>query len=178
MGTEQDRMRKDMATYASSAGPLRRRLGALAVFLPHFERPDFEFGRMAAPADGGAPRHDLSRVARDFLEYCYDNGWVQGFNWGEWASTPEAANLRDNPDAVADATPMQISKLITALVRQDRITGGSLDSAYQSGLVTGIVRRASVLVKDLPEENDETDWVTWWGLDQAARQKADSQPQG
>ena len=171
-------MRKDMATYASSVGTLQRRLGALAVFLPHFERLGFEFGRMATPADGGGPRHDLSRVARDFLEYCYDNGWVQGFKWGDWAATPEAENLRRDPDAIASATPMQISKLLTALLRQDRISGGTLDSAYQSGVVTGIVRRAAALYKDPPQENDETDWVTWWGLDHAQRQEADAQYKG
>ena len=31
--------------------------------------------------------------------------------------------------------------------------------------------RASALLADLPTEGDETDWPTWWGMDQTERRR-------
>jgi len=65
-----------------------------------------------------------------------------GFNWIE---TPEVMELRDSPDAIAQATTEQLSHLLTVLIRQERFCEGSLESAFGSGLLTGIVRRAATI---------------------------------
>ncbi len=173
MATERDRMRKDIAMRASDAGPLARRLNALAVYQRPFEQPGFEFGEWV-DQPGRGRWYRLSRVGRDFFEYCNDNGWVQGFEWVEWKATPEAQQLMDDPAAVADASPLDLSRLITVLLRQDRLDEGYLGAAYDSGLVTAIVRRAGTLLADLPAEGDETDWPTWWGMDHAERRSVDA----
>ena len=59
--------------------------------------------------------------------------------------TPEALTLRDSPASLAKATPDQLSHLLTVLIRQDRFAEGSLVASYESGLLTGILRRAAVL---------------------------------
>ena len=158
---------------ASDAGPLARRLNALAVYQRPFDQPGFEFGEWV-DQPGRGKWYRLSRVGRDFLEYCNDNGWVQGFEWVEWKATPQAQRLMDDHSAVATAGPLDLSRLITVLVRQDRLDEGYLGAAYDTGLVTAIVRRASALLADLPAEDEDTDWPTWWGMDHAERRAIDS----
>ena len=158
---------------ASDAGPLARRLNALAVYQRPFDQPGFEFGEWV-DQPGRGKWYRLSRVGRDFLEYCNDNGWVQGFEWVEWKATPQAQRLMDDHSAVAVAGPLDLSRLITVLVRQDRLDEGYLGAAYDTGLVTAIVRRASALLADLPAEDEDTDWPTWWGMDHAERRAIDS----
>ena len=173
MATERDRMRKDIAMRASDAGPLNRRLNALAVYQRPFEQPGFQFGEWVEQAGRGR-WYRLSRVGRDFLEYCNDNGWVQGFAWVEWKATPEAQRFLTDHTAVGDATPLDLSRLITVLVRQDRLDEGCLGAAYDTGLLTAIVRRASSLLAAPPPEGDTTDWPTWWGMDHAERRAVDA----
>jgi hypothetical protein len=38
--------------------------------------------------------------------------------------------------------------LLTAIIRQDRFCEGALLSAFDSGLILGIVRRAAAILKD------------------------------
>lgn len=61
-------------------------------------------------------------------------------------TTPEAQALIADHANIASATPDQLVKLATSLVRSDRFTEGSLAGAHESGLLTAIVRRASVVV--------------------------------
>jgi hypothetical protein len=56
--------------------------------------------------------------------------------------------LRDHPEALASATPDQLAKLITVVVRQERFYEGSLAGAFEDGLVLAIVRRAGVLARE------------------------------
>ena len=173
MATERDRMRKDIAMRASDAGPLARRLNALAVYQRPFEQPGFEFGEWVEQPSRGR-WYRLSRVGRDFLEYCNDNAWVQGFDWVEWKDSPDGNRLLADNDAVANAGLVDLSRLITVLVRQDRLDEGYLGASFDSGLVTAIIRRASALLADMPAEGDDTDWPTWWGMDHAERRDIDA----
>jgi hypothetical protein len=43
---------------------------------------------------------------------------------------------------------MQLLYLITALIRQDRFSEGTLLNAFRGGLILGIVRRAAAIVED------------------------------
>lgn len=132
--------------------PLQVRLKALADFLPHFEQPGFEFGKWlkdqgSEPGIIVMPYYILSDAAQSFLQTAYDTGWVlMNFDWPSWKSTDEAINLRDDPAALAEATPTQLARLITVLIREDRFIEGSLGEAYESGLLTSIVRPAAEMV--------------------------------
>lgn len=87
-----------------------------------------------------------SPTATEFVQACYDNGWVlEGFDWPSWKETPEFAELDDKPAALVAATPEQIARLLTVLIRQDRFAEGSLAQHYDSGLLLGILKRATVL---------------------------------
>ena len=66
-----------------------------------------------------------------------------GFAWPDWAGTPEAIALRTGTaTALARATPDQLAKLLTMLIREDRFNEGALAESFETGLVAAIVRRA------------------------------------
>jgi hypothetical protein len=62
-----------------------------------------------------------------------------------WMETAEGKSLRDDRAALADATPDQLQHLLTAIIRAERFSDGSLEWAFQSGLMAAIARRARTL---------------------------------
>ncbi|MCY4528023.1 MAG: DUF6508 domain-containing protein [Chloroflexi bacterium] len=135
------------------------RLDALAAFLPKFELPGFEFGRMEAPP-GKMPYYTLSPLASCFVKTCYEMDWVKPFDWTEWKGSPEAMQLRDDPSALESATFEQLSRLLTVVIRQDRFVEGALGGAFESELLSGILRRATVLAKDAQDTKPQTSSVS------------------
>jgi len=92
-----------------------------------------------------------------FIEATYKFGWVlwPEFDWIEWKHTPEAMQLRDGPEALSKATPEQLARLLTVLIRQDRFVESALQSAFESGLLTRILERAASILGEIdPAEAD------------------------
>jgi hypothetical protein len=58
---------------------------------------------------------------------------------------------------LAGATPDQLSRLATALLRQDRFSEGSLGADFASGLMAAIARRAAVLAESTPDDDPDRD---------------------
>lgn len=82
----------------------------------------------------------------------HQDGWViPQFDWSEWGRTPEATDLLKDPNEpspgakLSEATPEQLAKLITAVIRADRFCEGYLQDEFESGLLLAIVRRSAVL---------------------------------
>jgi len=73
-----------------------------------------------------------------------------GFDWPTWANTPEAQALRNDPDVLAAATPDQLGKLLTAVIREDRFNEGALGDSFESGFIAAIARRAKALAEEAP----------------------------
>ena len=112
----------------------------LAAYLPEFEAPGFVFANSTGR---------MSPTAQAFMRDASDLGWVRGdVDWHAWIATAEAAALRDDPAALAEADRDQLANLLTALIRLDRFSGGTVASAYDSGLLTGILRRIAVLEQE------------------------------
>ena len=125
---------------------LGTQLGALASFLPGFEAPGFAFTLSHAP-------REWSESALHFVRTAYAEGWVlTGFDWPSCKDTPEALGLRDDPKVLKQATSVQLAKLLTVLIRQDRFVEGALAGAYNSGLLTAVLRRAEGLRGEVVEE--------------------------
>lgn len=129
----------------------RARLEALAAFLPLFDSADFVFGHWEHPPpepDGTLrfPYFVLSPAAEVFFAEVGRGGWViMGFDWMTWIGTEEGSALRAGSDALATATPLQLARLLTALVRGERFGEGTLAAAYERGLLRRIVGRAAAL---------------------------------
>ena len=133
-------------------GVRREQLLALAGFLAAFEKPGFEFGRWRKseeiePGVITMPQFEAGETALKFVNMAYEQEWVRSnFDWPAWSSSREAIRLRDDPKALAAASPEQLAKMLTVLIRQDRFVEGALNSAFEAGLLTGIARRAAALV--------------------------------
>lgn len=113
-------------------------LKAIADFLP-----DFKDGKGLDCLD-------------QFVKVAYENDWVRGdINWVEWKQTPEAEKLRDDPTALADASEHDLACLLTTLIRQERFCGGSLELAYDSGLLTRILQRSASILNEINTESHD-----------------------
>jgi len=140
---------------------LNERLKALAAFLPMFEDPEFSFGHWSEPKEvhpgvSEMPYYCFSGIALDFLKMSREYGWVlNGFDWPTWIGTPEAEQLRNNPEVLNKATPEQLARILTAVIRGERFCDGAVADSFEAGLITGICRRASQLLKE-SDENAET----------------------
>src|SRR5438552_1870522 len=86
-----------------------------------------------------------------FVQAAYDFGWVERekFDWPKWKDTGEAKQLRDDSVALAKATPEQLAKLLTVCIRQDRFAEGTLQAAFETGLLTRILQRAKAILTDI-----------------------------
>jgi Family of unknown function (DUF6508) len=71
------------------------------------------------------------------------------FDWPQWKGTAEAKQLRDDPDVLARATPEQLAKLLTVCIRQDRFSEGTLQAAFETGLLTRILQRAKAILAEI-----------------------------
>lgn len=115
----------------------RERCAALAAFLPDLEAEGFAWERWGR----------LHPRAAALVQHCDAAGWVRPFDWAAWARTPEAETLRDDPTAMASATPEQLSRLLTTIIRNDRFSRGVLAACFESGLIVRILRRAKQLAE-------------------------------
>ena len=138
-------------------------LREVAAFLPIFEDPDFRFAHNDSPLrQTGEKSFEMVGYAyapqvRAFVDVLYRYGWVysdETFGWPEWAQTDEAAQLRDDPDTLAQATSLQLARLLTVFARQERFNDGAMLGFWESGVLLNILRRAATLAEQ--EINDET----------------------
>ena len=130
---------------------LRRRLRILGDLLPALEAPDFVAGQWhySERRDDGVltmPWFELGPAGHAFTRAVGESGFMLiGFAWPDWISTPEAIALRTDRDALAHATPDQLAKLVTMLIREDRFNEGALAHSFKTGLIAAIARRAKGL---------------------------------
>ena len=127
---------------------LRARLRRLADHLPVLESPSFSFGAWERPttdADGviHVGWYVFSPGAEAFLADA--RALVEVFDWPAWAGSPDGQRLLAGPDAVADASAEDLRRMLTTFIRSERFGDGTLESAFQRGMLTAIARRAAVL---------------------------------
>ena len=130
---------------------LRTGLRIIAETLPMLESPGFTPGvwhdSWTRP-DGVIvmPWFESSPQAEEFRAAVGRSGLLQtGFAWPDWAGTPEAIALRTDREALERATPDQLGRLLTMLIREDRFNEGAMAESFGSGLIAAIARRAAIL---------------------------------
>ena len=79
----------------------------------------------------------------------YRDGWVRpDFDWPAWAQTPEAQRLRDDREALEQATVLELARLLTVVIRSERFGEGAVAEAIESGLVAAVLRRIEQLHRE------------------------------
>jgi hypothetical protein len=132
---------------------LRKRLLILADTIPILEAPDFSPGQWHKSEKREdnvwtMPWYELSPSAEAVVRVVGEAGLLQAdFDWPAWAKTPEAQALHGDPAALATATPDQLGKLLTALIREDRFNEGALGGSFESGIFGSIAKRAKALAE-------------------------------
>lgn len=129
------------------------RLGALADLVPTLEAPDADFGHWEAPPPVKGvhrlPYFVFGPAAEAWRAGVGRGGWViAGFDWRRWLETDEGRALKLEPEALESATAEQLGRLLTAIVRSDRFVEGSIEGAFESGLLARIARRAAALLAE------------------------------
>lgn len=133
---------------------LRKALAALAEFAAELSSPDFSPGEFVAaevPSEGTIilGYSDISPKALAFVDAAYQYGWIQPFAWVDWRESDEAEKLLNDRAYLAQASVEELSRLLTAIVRQDRFLDGVLLGEFRNGLMAAVARRAQVLVSEL-----------------------------
>lgn len=124
------------------------RLRPLAAFAGVLDSDGFDLGHWVPSRrqDDGVytmPYFEFSPAALEFLAAAP----IEVFDWQTWHGTDEAQALMHDRPTLAIATPEQLVKLVTALVRGDRFTEGNLAAAFEAGLLSAIARRAAAIVQ-------------------------------
>lgn len=126
----------------------------MAAFLPVFSAPDFRFAYNDSPLRQTGENtfrmegYDYDPQVWAFLDVLGRYGWVysdETFGWPEWTQTSEARQLRDDPGVLAQATPLQLARLLTVFARQERFSDGAMLGFWDSGALLNILRRAEQL---------------------------------
>ena len=131
----------------------RKCLEILASFASRFREPGASFGSMGPTHGSGRPddpfqmpSFEFSPLAEDFHRSMYEWGWVADFDYPEWMKTPEAEALRSSTDAIGKASPDQLLKLMTVLVRGERWMEGALEDSFEKGLLLAAAERAGTIL--------------------------------
>ena len=141
------------ATCETPKGFAELQLITLAHFVGTFSNPALSFGQWSQSnqtADGmpAIPSYHLSKEAMDFRNAVCDSGWMSRFDWPEWMATPEAKALFASPAGVTSASKDDLERMLTALVRGERFSAGTLGDAFDKGILTAIVKRAQTLLSE------------------------------
>ena len=93
-----------------------------------------------------AENEDHEELGVAFVDAASRAGWIVPFDWATWAESAEGRRLLREPRHIATATPDQLGKVLTTLVRGERFSEGTLSEALESGLLLAIARRAEALL--------------------------------
>lgn len=138
-------MRQSVARGEGSLSEYER-VAVLLPFVGCFDEPG-SWGKWGGGKQAGgtmqAPFFDFSEEASAFIKACYEGGWVRGEDWAEWTET--ALHYRDEPELFERADALTIARCLTAYIRADRFSEGTLAHCFESGAIGAILRRLSVV---------------------------------
>jgi ADP-ribosyl-[dinitrogen reductase] hydrolase len=131
----------------------RQRLEALANYATIFSAPDFKYGQWSKmweiPYVSRTQTFEVAPEVEQFQEDMYDYGWVQDFDWAEWAKTAEGRALIAGGQAIERASVRQLAKLITACLRLARFQQHTvIPTDIEGGLMLPVARRAQQILKE------------------------------
>ncbi|MEO7663781.1 MAG: DUF6508 domain-containing protein [Candidatus Limnocylindrales bacterium] len=134
--------------------PLTRdELRCLADWLPILDAPGYSLGRWSdekARPDGAIPMPYFEFDPRRPIwpGTCGGLSMIRaGFDWNTWLQGPSGRAIAADPATVARATPLDLARLVTAIVRGDRFTEGNIEAAFERGFLMAISRRAAALLE-------------------------------
>ena len=83
------------------------------------------------------PYWEKSELARQFVKFLYDKNMLPSFDWPEWQEGKEL--LRQKDPNFANLDTITLCKLLTAIIRTDRFSDGTLIGMMKEGVIQRIV---------------------------------------
>lgn len=126
----------------------------LLSFLTFFENCDGTgYGRAptVAPDESGVlglRSASLSAKASEFVTACYEEHFVQPFDWSEWSKRCNCDQV--SGAFIAEADLGVIIKMLTVHIRSDRFCDGHLLSVMENGTILKILER----LREVQSEQD------------------------
>jgi len=121
-------------------------------YLPLFESPDFSPGEVILEP-GYLPWFNYNPIVFQFIKTLYEENVVFGFDWPGWK---DASIFANHPEAIQEATLLDLRKLLTLHVRQDRFCDGHLAAMFRDGDILAILRRLKALTETKMESERES----------------------
>ena len=113
------------------------RLRRLAGPLPAIEGEGFIPATFPAP-QGQMPYARFADELEELHRLVYADDWVRyDLGWPTWMASSEARVLLADPAAMSAATPEQLARVLSVIVRLERFSDGTMAGAVRSGRVAG-----------------------------------------
>ena len=123
------------------------RYTAMKPFLSEFKAPGFAiYENFTDPKTNSVYRRYTPTVQR-FIEAATKNWSLPGFAWDKWRASDEGKSLLSSTAAIAGATPEQVQKMLTTMVRAERFSDGYVKGAIEKGWVQAVLERIEVLAQ-------------------------------
>ena len=122
-------------------------LAALAAFAERLDEPcgAWAGGEKLDENSFSMPWFDYAPMMSEFIDAAYDCGLVVAFDWPEWMSQGGHQLVFAAPKAMADYSLADVQRVVTAILRGDRLTEGALASAFEDGRMPALIRRLAAL---------------------------------
>ena len=125
-----------------------RGIKRILAFIPFFENPESHFGESpqletAKSGELSITMATLSDTAERFVEACYEENFVQPFDWPVWSAEHQDEMSSEGLICTADITTT--IKMLTSHIRADRFSEGHLLSVMKEGTILRILRRLDVI---------------------------------
>ncbi len=83
------------------------------------------------------PYWEQSKLTRQFVRFLYDKNMLPSFDWPEWQEGKEL--LRQKDPNFNNLDTITLCKLLTAIIRTDRFSDGTLVGMMNEGVIQRIV---------------------------------------
>lgn len=83
------------------------------------------------------PYWEQSKLTRQFVKFLYDKNMLPSFDWPDWQEGKEL--LRQKDPNFANLDTITLCKLLTAIIRADRFSDGTLVGMLKKGVIKRIV---------------------------------------
>ena len=83
------------------------------------------------------PYLEQSKLTRQFVRFLYDKNMLPSFDWPDWQEGKEL--LRQKDPNFANLDTITLCKLLTAIIRTDRFSDGTLVGMMKEGVIQRIV---------------------------------------
>ncbi|MEI6670233.1 MAG: DUF6508 domain-containing protein [Acidobacteriota bacterium] len=117
-------------------------IAKLLRHLPRLQDGSVEWATIKSPP-GEFLYVEYSREALDVLDALGHAGLLTVFDWQSWSADAEA--FLQHVDRIALADLGTLRKLVTAIVRADRFSEGTLLRGFETGAIRAIVERLQFL---------------------------------